>query len=117
MTSGYVVARVDEIPPGTHKFVSVGKFGIAVYNVNGEFRAVTNYCPHRGGPLCVGKRYPIVESSEPYDIKVSGTDEILRCPWHGLEFDLRDGQAEVGKLRVRMHQVRVENDQIVLQGV
>ena len=117
MAKQHVVGHVDEIPPGGSTFVSVGKFGVAVYNVDGEYRAVTNYCPHRGGPLCVGRRYPVIESDEPYEFRVSGEDQILKCPWHGWEFDLRDGVSEVGKKRIRTHTVRVEDDLVILEGV
>src|SRR3954454_10558556 len=96
MARTHIVARFEDIPPGGWKFVPVGKFGVGVYNVNGEFRAVTNYCPHRGGPICVGRRYPVIESPAPYQFEASGSDEILKCPWHGWEFDLRDGKSEVG---------------------
>jgi nitrite reductase (NADH) small subunit len=113
----HVVGRVEDIPPGTSRFVEVGKFGVGVYNVAGEFRAVTNYCPHRGGPLCVGSRYPIVESDEPYKSTVSGSDEILVCPWHGWEYDLRDGVAENGMKKIRLHSVRVVDGMVVLEGV
>ena len=50
----HVVATVDEIPPGTHKLVPIGRHGVGVYNVNGTFYAIANYCPHEGGPLCSG---------------------------------------------------------------
>jgi nitrite reductase/ring-hydroxylating ferredoxin subunit len=117
MAERHIVGRVEEIPPGSAKFMPVGKFGVGVYNVAGEFRAVTNYCPHRGGPLCVGTRYPIVRSDEPYEFEVSGKDEILACPWHGWEYDLRDGVSEVGGRKLRMHTVRVEEDLVILEGV
>ena len=29
--------------------------GVGVYNVNGTFYAIANYCPHEGGPLCSGR--------------------------------------------------------------
>ena len=51
----HVVATVDEIPPGTHKLVPIGRHGVGVYNVNGTFYAIANYCPHEGGPLCAGR--------------------------------------------------------------
>ncbi len=117
MKKRHVVGHVDEIPPGTSRFVAVGKFGVGVYNVGGEFRAVTNYCPHRGGPLCVGRRYPIIDSPAPYKFEVSGEDEILKCPWHGWEYDLRDGISEIGGKRLRLHTVRVEDDFVILEGV
>ena len=51
----HVVATVDEIPSGTHKLVPIGRHGVGVYNVNGTFYAIANYCPHEGGPLCSGR--------------------------------------------------------------
>ncbi|PRC46491.1 (2Fe-2S)-binding protein, partial [Mycobacterium sp. ITM-2017-0098] len=41
----HVVATVDEIPSGTHKLVPIGRHGVGVYNVNGTFYAIANYCP------------------------------------------------------------------------
>ena len=51
----HVVATIDEIPPGTHKLVPIGRHGVGVYNVKGTFYAIANYCPHEGGPLCSGR--------------------------------------------------------------
>ncbi|WP_280416839.1 Rieske 2Fe-2S domain-containing protein, partial [Nocardia carnea] len=45
---------MDEIPPGSSKVVPIGRHGVGVYNVNGTFYAIANYCPHEGGPLCSG---------------------------------------------------------------
>ncbi len=50
----HVVATVDEIPPGTHKLVPIGRHGVGVYNVNGTFYAIANYCPARGRPVVLG---------------------------------------------------------------
>ena len=116
-SSRHVVGRVDEIPPGTARFVPVGKFGIGVFNIDGEYRAVTNYCPHRGGPLCGGDRFPMVKASEPYVFEVSGKDQILKCPWHGWEFNLLTGVSEVGSKKFRLNTVRVEDDIVILEGV
>ena len=113
----HVVGRVGELPPGSSTFVPVGKFGVGVYNVDGEYRAVTNFCPHRGGPLCVGRRYPAIDSDEPYTFKVTGEDQIIKCPWHGWEFNLIDGVSEVGTKRIRTHTVRVEGDLVILEGI
>ena len=56
----HVVCTEDEIPPGTHKVFPIGRHGVGVYNVNGVFYAIANYCPHEGGPLCTGRclRHP-----------------------------------------------------------
>ncbi|OOK70409.1 rieske domain protein [Mycobacterium kansasii] len=58
---------MNEIPPGTHKLVPIGRHGVGVYNVNGTFYAIANYCPHQGGPLCSGRARgrTIVDESAP----------------------------------------------------
>ena len=53
--SRYVVAKVEDLPPGERKVVPVGgKGGIGVFNIDGEFYALKNMCPHKGGPPLPG---------------------------------------------------------------
>ena len=49
------VARVGDIPPGSRKLVEIGGRSIGVFNIDGEFFALRNRCPHQGGPLCEGQ--------------------------------------------------------------
>jgi nitrite reductase/ring-hydroxylating ferredoxin subunit len=107
----YVVARADEIAPGAHKIVEVAGRSIGVYNVDGEFLALRNRCPHQGGPLCEGKLWGFVESSRPGEYRYSRRGELVRCPWHGWEFDIRTGQSwfDPAKVRVRSYDVSVQS--------
>src|SRR3954465_11928726 len=50
----HVVAAVDDVPPGGRKLVQVNGRAIVVFNLDGEFFALNNRCPHRGGSLCHG---------------------------------------------------------------
>jgi len=61
----HVVAPVGEIPAGGCKLVSIGNRAIVVFNVNGEFFALNNRCPHKGGSLALGYRTGLLESGEP----------------------------------------------------
>ena len=63
-TESVVVGRVEELPPGSVTIVPRGKFGIGVYNVGGSFFALTNYCLHRGAPLCRGQVTGKVDGSD-----------------------------------------------------
>jgi 3-phenylpropionate/trans-cinnamate dioxygenase ferredoxin subunit len=51
-----------------------------------------------------------VTSDVPGDYALTREGEILRCPWHGWEFDLHDGRSVVDPegTRVRSYQVEVE---------
>lgn len=106
----YVVAAVDEIPAGKRKIVEVGGQSIGVFNLNGEFFALRNRCPHQGGPLCEGKLWGLLEASVPGEFTYSRRGEILTCGWHGWEFDVRTGQSwcDPRRLRVRTFEVHVE---------
>ena len=57
----YVVATVDEIPPGQRKLVEAGGRAVVIYNLAGEFFALNNRCPHRGGSLFQGIQTSLVE--------------------------------------------------------
>ena len=107
---GYVVATVDEIPPGERKIVEIAGRPIGVFNVGGEFFALLNRCPHQGGPLCLGRLSGFLRSATPGEYAYSRPGEILRCPWHGWEFDVRTGQSwfDPGQVRVRRYDVVVE---------
>jgi nitrite reductase/ring-hydroxylating ferredoxin subunit len=48
---------------------------------------------------------------------VYGKDqEVLRCPWHGWEFDLTSGKhlADESGVKLRGYEVQVEGDQIYI---
>ena len=93
----HVVATVDEIPPGAHKLVPIGRHGVGVYNVNGTFYAIANYCPHEGGPLCSGRvrGRNIVDESVPGDAVMVRDLEFIYCPWHQWGFELATGTTAV----------------------
>lgn len=90
----FVVARATEIPPGQRKLVSVRGRDVVVFNVKGEFLALLDRCPHQGGSLCRGKLVGLVEPDGPGRYRYHRQGEIIRCPWHGWEFDLRTGKSQ-----------------------
>ena len=112
----YVVGTVDDIPPGERKLVEIGGRQVGVFNVNGEYFAVLNRCPHQGGSLCSGRQTGLVTSTRPGEYTTSRAGEIIRCPWHGWEFDLRTGQSwfDPRAVRVRRYDVSVEPGAVVV---
>jgi nitrite reductase/ring-hydroxylating ferredoxin subunit len=101
-----VVARADEIAPGERKLVQVGGRSIGVFNVGGEYYALRNRCPHQGGPLCEGFQFAPLGSAGPGEY-ARGTDgEIIRCPWHGWEFNVRTGRSWFDPERTRVRSYR-----------
>jgi nitrite reductase (NADH) small subunit len=115
-SSGRVlVGKADSIPPGTRQLVEVGDQVIGVFNINGEFRALANFCPHRGAPVCRGEVTGMTESHAPYQLEWVADGEILRCPWHNWEFRIATGQSVSRPVRrIRTYLVSVEGDDVVL---
>jgi len=114
----YIVGTVDELSPGKRKIVEVAGRSIGVFNIDGEFFALRNRCPHQGGPLCEGRLAGFVESSGPGDLRYSRAGEILRCPWHAWEYDIRTGQSYFNPtvVRVRHYEVSVETGSSIETG-
>jgi nitrite reductase (NADH) small subunit/3-phenylpropionate/trans-cinnamate dioxygenase ferredoxin subunit len=79
------VAATVEVAPGTGRVVDVGGAALALFNVGGQYFAVDNACPHRGGPLGDG------------DLQ----GPVVRCPWHGWAWDVTSG-ASVNNPAVRI---------------
>ena len=114
----HVVATVDEIAPGTCKIVSVAGREIGVYNVDRAFYALINRCPHEGAPLCRGPILGRFESDHPGEYRLTGVGEMLRCPWHGWEFEIRTGQSwcHPDSVKARSYPVTVVDGETLAKG-
>lgn len=114
----HVVATTSEIPPGGNKVVTVEGREIVVFHVNGEFFALLNRCPHEGAPLAKAACVAHLSSHEPGEYKRSRVGEMLRCAWHGWEFDMRTGQSycDPKHTRVRSYPVRIEPGETLAKG-
>ena len=104
-----VVAETTDLPPGARRIVEVGGRSIGVFNVGGEYLAVRNRCPHQGGPLCEGVTVGALTSDQPGEYDYTRPGEVIRCPWHAWEFDLRTGASwfDPARQRVRAYDVEV----------
>jgi nitrite reductase (NADH) small subunit len=93
------VAMAADIPRGEGRIVETDGKEIALFHLeSGDFRAVDNACPHRGGPLAHGI--------------LSGSSVI--CPLHGWKVSLDTGEVEGEEGRVAIYPVKVDNGEIRL---
>ena len=114
----YVVAPAHEISPGGRKLVAVGGRKIVIFNLAGEFFAVSDRCPHQGGPLSQGVLTGFVSSREPGEYCYSRRGEVIRCPWHSWEYDIRTGKSwcDPRRIQVRNFEVNVESGARLVEG-
>jgi nitrite reductase/ring-hydroxylating ferredoxin subunit len=101
---GRVVARVNG-----------RELGVVRNPHTGGLHALRNRCPHSGAPLCLGS---IVEraSGNPGSYLSTGRP-ILRCPWHGWEYDLETGRCpDDARMRVAVYPVRIEGDRVLVEA-
>jgi 3-phenylpropionate/trans-cinnamate dioxygenase ferredoxin subunit len=114
----HVVATAGEIPPGARKIVTVRGREIGVFNIGGEYFALLNRCPHQGGELCRGTLVGLVTSREPGRFDYSRPGEMLKCPWHGWEYDIRTGQSwcDPNDTRVKAYDVKLEPGETLVRG-
>ncbi len=88
------VLNAAALPPGKGETVELAGRRIAVFNVGGQFFALDDECPHRGGPL--GSGWVDADACQ------------VTCPLHGWAFDLKSGAGVTVPARpVRSHPVRV----------
>ena len=71
------VGKTEAVPPGRGATVKL-KDGseVALFNINGEFAAIENFCPHKGYPLADSRLY----------------GKIVECDLHGWRFDVTSGE-------------------------
>jgi len=97
---GFVkVANVDDVTPGEGRVIDINGTEIALFNVGGNFYAIDNCCPHKGGPLGMGA--------------LDG--EVVTCPWHGFQYDVKSGKSPIiPNSEVDSFEVRVDGSDVLV---
>jgi len=94
-----VVAAAD-LPPGKCMEALVDGKAVALFNVGGDFHAISNTCVHRGGPLGQG----VLDG------------RLVLCPWHAWAYDVTTGQSDANPdLRVARYEAKVEDGQVLVK--
>lgn len=88
------VLELDELGEGRVKPVTCHRKTLCLTRFEGRYAALDNRCPHQGGPLGEGS----IENG------------LLRCPWHGWDYDPISGKAPGFDDGVETHPVEVRED-------
>ena len=93
----FEVCPIDSLPQGhSRRFTLPNGDELAICNVNGEYYATDNFCPHRGAALTDGAL----------------RGHLIECGWHGWQFDIRTGECLTVTETIRTFKVRVEDGRI-----
>jgi 3-phenylpropionate/trans-cinnamate dioxygenase ferredoxin subunit len=92
------IASETELPNGQRLFVEIEGLPIVIFNIAGQLFAIGDVCSHDNGPLGDGM--------------VDGN--LVVCPRHGAEFDIRTGKAETlpAVVDIPAYPVRMVNGKI-----
>ncbi|HEX5965392.1 MAG TPA: non-heme iron oxygenase ferredoxin subunit [Pyrinomonadaceae bacterium] len=89
-----IVGTINDLRPGDcARFELPDGDELAVFNVNGEFYATGNLCPHRGAPLSEGV--------------LSG--HVIECGLHGWQFDVRTGECLTVTETIKTYPLKIED--------
>ena len=94
-----VLDNKEELIEGRVMTVTAGHTSICLTHFEGKYCALDNKCPHQGGPLGEGS----IEGG------------MLRCPWHGWDFDPCSGMPPGGyDDGVKTFEIKEEGDEIFI---
>lgn len=114
----HTVCQLADITPGTVLYKAAGRLNIVLLQMpTGDIKAIASRCPHHGANLSHGSITGYMTGNGPNDVHLERCGEILRCPWHGFEFDLVTGRAvvESSKLSLREFPVVIEGDNVIVE--
>jgi nitrite reductase/ring-hydroxylating ferredoxin subunit len=100
MTEYFQVAKASDIPSGERKRIELNGERISIFNIDGEFFAIYDQCPHK-------KTAPLIRGT------LNGIG--VKCPNHGYRFDLKTGECDRGeRFNTRVYLVKVVDDDILV---
>lgn len=91
-----VLDNKDKLVEGRVMSVLAGKKELCLTHWKGEYNALDNKCPHQGGPLGEGS----IENG------------LLRCPWHGWDYDPCTGHAPGFDDGIEKFELKLEGDEV-----
>ena len=100
MAENYVkVAVTSDLKPGDVTMTKIDKVEVLIANLDGEFYAIDNYCPHEGWALHEG----ILE------------DDCIECPGHSHFYSVKTGQRTgVPSEKAKTFALKIEGDVILV---
>lgn len=95
------LCEIKDIPDGSMKQFDLKDSEYLVINLKGQFFCLDGRCTHAGAPLSEGT--------------LKG--DILTCPWHYSQFNIRDGSVVNGpaKKTLNTYKYIIKNGQLMIE--
>ncbi len=109
------IGAVEDFPVGAFRILDIAGRSVGVIRLaDGEIHALRNYCPHKGAPICRGTVGGTWPPSAPGELAYERAGEVVVCPWHGFEYDIRTGIElyQAAPTRVRKFPVAVADGRV-----
>jgi nitrite reductase/ring-hydroxylating ferredoxin subunit len=118
MAEKTLVCRAEEVKPGSPHIVKIRSWSVGLFRIGDHIHALLNVCPHKGAPLCEGPQCGTTAPVADAEFIYHRDNEIVRCAWHGWEFDMRNGQSyfDPKRVKVRSYPVAVESGEELQKG-
>ena len=100
MTQYFQVAKTSDIPSGERKRIELNGERISIFNIEGEFFAIYDQCPHK-------KTTPLIRGT------LNGVG--VKFPNHGYRFDLKTGECDRGeRFNTIVFPIKIVEDNILI---
>jgi 3-phenylpropionate/trans-cinnamate dioxygenase ferredoxin subunit len=110
------IGPVEDVRRDGCRVVEVDGRRVGVISVGDEFFAIADRCPHMGASICAGSLSGTFVPAGPHELVYGMEDRVIRCPWHGWEFDLESGRSllEPKRVGLRTYRVTQRDGEVVL---
>ena len=100
MSEKIAIAKTSDVPLGEGRAYPCRDRMIAIFNIDGQFHAMDDFCPHQGASLAGGWVH----------------EGCVACPWHAWRFRLDDGSwLDNPKIKVDTFPVTIDGDDIYVE--
>jgi nitrite reductase/ring-hydroxylating ferredoxin subunit len=109
VSESVVVCAAGELGPGEMAAAVLGSLPIVVVRTrDGELHGLVDRCLHQGARLSRGRLLAATDGDVVGEYRALEHD-VLKCPWHGYEYDVRSGCGLFDPRR-RLRRVRVREE-------
>jgi nitrite reductase/ring-hydroxylating ferredoxin subunit len=117
MAEKNLVCRAEDVVTGNPRIVKIRTMSVGLFRVGEDIHALLNVCPHKGAPLCEGPQCGTTDWDGGGEFISCRDNEIVRCAWHGWEFDIRSGASLVDPdVKARTFPVTVEGGNVYVHA-